>query len=189
MIHVIAFFSLLFQSILYSQILPFRHFTRDEGLVANDVTTLYQDSLKYLWNGFSERHQPVRRTQFVNYTMFNGLPSNYIDCFAESEEWFWVGTNNGLCRTPARQTSPKRSFQIFRLDSLNNPRKIYSLLNDKSGTLWCATEKGLYRVRGDSVSEFRFNGKQIDTRSIVQSSNMPYGLIMVHNCSSIVRST
>lgn len=36
---------------VFSQELPMRHYTSDEGLVQNDVNTVYEDHKGYLWFG------------------------------------------------------------------------------------------------------------------------------------------
>jgi len=153
---------------LCAQILPFRHYTHNEGLATNDVTSFYQDGLRFLWVSNANGVSRFDGTQFINYTMDDGLTSSVVYCVRESQGWLWVGTQDGLCRSPANITSERRIFTEF---GIGSSRKIFSLATDSQGTLWCATEKGIFLIRGDSVSEFFIKGKHLIANSLVYGTD------------------
>ena len=70
---------------------------------------------------------------------------------------YWVATANGLCRFNPKppQGSPgsllgqdasrRPMFEVFRPGTELN-REITQVVEDREGTIWCATRGGLYRL-------------------------------------------
>lgn len=88
---------------------------------------------------------------FRHYQVENGLSNNAVICSLQDKKGFlWFGTKDGLNRFDGY------SFKIFR--SIPNDTSsigsnfIRSLHEDYNGTLWVATERGLYKYNADKES-------------------------------------
>ncbi len=113
-------------------------------LPSKEVSTLYQDKKGFIWVGTT---QGLGRYDGYDLQMFRSdyrtpelLLNNYVRCITESEEYICVGTRNGL------NLLDKSSFRV-----IPSPRKeflhtdIKHLFTDRSGFVWIATQKSLYR--------------------------------------------
>ena len=142
----------------------FRHKASDpNSIAANVVRALYEDNFGRLWIGTDEGGLSVfdlKTEQFL--PLDNGadteLTSNDVYCIAPSaDNHIWVGTKNGLNKIAisANNQSPIKSVTHYYHDpsdknSLIYPH-VYSVLEDKNGTLWAGTtEGGLSRLEPGS---------------------------------------
>jgi ligand-binding sensor domain-containing protein len=73
-------------SLLFSQKYSYRHYTVKEGLVQNQVITIFQDSKGYIWLGTKGGVSRFDGLGFENYTVNDGLISNYILRIFEDSE-------------------------------------------------------------------------------------------------------
>ncbi len=131
-----------------SQEFPFQYYSRENGLLADAVTTLHQDSRGYLLIGSAEGLSVFDGYSFTHYRAKDGLPANFINCISESRSSpgsIWIGTRNGLANL--RQGV----IRTLQLDTTTPNQTVYSLQEDASGTLWCGTRSGLYTIRGEFV--------------------------------------
>lgn len=136
--------------------LPLKTYTTADGLVSNRISRIVRDSRGYLWfcteNGLS-RFDGVA---FTNYTTEQGLPDNGVDDLVETRDGtYWMATGKGLCRynpkglaSPGSQRLPgtEPMFVVYHPDGDQITWAIKSLYEDRSGTLWCGTWRGLYRL-------------------------------------------
>lgn len=146
--------------------LPLKIYTTADGLVSNRISRIVRDSRGYLWfcteNGLS-RFDGV---SFTNYTTEQGLPDNGVDDLLETRDGtYWVATGKGLCRYNPKglallssQLSPRSEpmFAVYHPDGDQITWAIKSLYEDRSGTLWCGTWRGLYRLERVGV-EVKFH--------------------------------
>jgi len=65
-------------SSIFSQEYSYRHYTVKDGLVQNQVITMFQDSKGYIWLGTKGGVSRFDGLKFKNYTVNDGLLSNYI---------------------------------------------------------------------------------------------------------------
>lgn len=155
----LAFF-LMVASCLAQQY-PFMHYTPREGLISNQVRSIYQDSKGRLYftsvNGLSV----YDGSRFINYTSRNGLAFDIVNCVMEmGDDSVWIVTNsnkinclvNGQLKTVA----------------LKDPTVpvINQLLRDENGSLYAATDQGLYFVDKDRFVKLPFvdtKGKDINS--------------------------
>jgi len=141
-------FSLLVACSASAQILPFRHYTRTDGLPSNAVTALLQDSRGFLWIGTSGGLSSYDGYAFKKYDRSHGLPTADITCLLESKKnpgRLWVGTSGG-----GIAILDGERFKSVEISSSGNANIVVSLAEDPSGTLWIATSGGLFRY-GTSV--------------------------------------
>ena len=132
-----------------SQLLSLRTYTQSNGLASSVVTALAQDSRGFLWIGTTNGLTRFDGNSFVSFSTPQGLPNDYITAIHESQTStgvLYVGTMlGGLARLQNSTAVP------VPLDSHSPPRTITHLVEDSSGTLWIATERGVFTVTGDSA--------------------------------------
>jgi ligand-binding sensor domain-containing protein/signal transduction histidine kinase len=135
--------------------LPIKTYTTADGLVSNRISRIVRDSRGYLWfcteNGLS-RFDGAR---FVNYTVEEGLPDDEVNDLLETRGGaYWIATGNGLVRynpkglplpygKASRQS--ERMFAVYRVGAERITSIIKALYEDRSGTIWIGTWRGLYR--------------------------------------------
>jgi signal transduction histidine kinase/ligand-binding sensor domain-containing protein len=134
------------------QLLPLRSYTTKDGLISNAVTAVLQDSRGYLWIGTNEGLSVYDGATFANSTTVEGLSNNYVTSLMESKRrpgTIWIGTTQrGLTRWR------DGSFSRIAVGTTQLTNNISSLDEDTSGTLWCGTSDGVFRVQGDSARPF-----------------------------------
>jgi len=135
-----------------AQLLPLQYYSRQNGLVADGVTALCQDSRGYLWIGTGEGLSVYDGAAFTNYTTRHGLPVNYITCIMESRVrpgTMWIGTlGGGLCKFQ------NGVFTSITLGPGHAAKEVNGLLEDPDGMLWCATPAAVYHVQNDHAMPF-----------------------------------
>ncbi len=95
---VIIFITLLtvFFKPLSAQQHIFKNYTVNDGLVANYIHRIYQDSKGFLWIATWEGLSKYDGYQFTNYNTSNGLSHNTINDFYESKDGkLYIATNGG----------------------------------------------------------------------------------------------
>jgi ligand-binding sensor domain-containing protein/signal transduction histidine kinase len=92
-----------------------------------------------LWfNSYSQQYV------FTNYSINNGLSQSVVNCiFQDSQDYIWIGTQNGLCRFNGE------TFDVFNYNpadsgSISN-NWIYAITEDRDRNLWIGTKGGLNR--------------------------------------------
>lgn len=96
-LRLIIFF--LLSSVLYtksfSQQVGFIKYTVQDGLVANPVRCVYQDSKGFIWIGTFDGLSRYDGYKFTNYTSINGLSHNFINSIVEVNGKLLIAQNNG----------------------------------------------------------------------------------------------
>ena len=113
---------------------------------------------------------------FVNFTVNDGLSSNDIRAVLEDKAGnIWFGTNAGICyydgKTITRIQIPvpdNKNFYPFNGNtSLNSQPQVWSILQDKTGTIWFGTYKdGVWCYNGKSFTHFLHNDGVINKDSL-----------------------
>ncbi len=140
--------------------LPLKAYTTANGLAHNVVNKIVRDSRGFLWFCTNEGLARFDGYSFTNYGTNEGLPHPSINDIVETSEGdYWVATNGGLCKFNPRgvptsnltlahngsESAPMFTV-IAPLDNDRFGRAINTLLQDRTGTIWCGTSRGLYRV-------------------------------------------
>ncbi|WP_308765163.1 response regulator [uncultured Bacteroides sp.] len=115
-----------------------------DKLSVNSIFNLYQDKKGFIWLGTVyglERYDGYDIQPFINnYKNPHKLTHNDIRCFAEDDNYLWVGTLQGI------NLIHKDTYQIIPfLDSKLQKKEIRDLFCDWRGNIWVAAEKSLYR--------------------------------------------
>lgn len=142
-----VFFSVIVLiSTAISQDLQFEHFNTEDGLSANTILSIFQDSKGFLWIG---TYNGLNKYDGYKFTVYknspddlNSISDNKVRAICEDSSCkIWIGTwEGGLCKfNPATQ-----KFTRYQNDPGNpasiSPSGIFSLSFDKSGNLWIGTE-------------------------------------------------
>ncbi len=146
----------------------FRHKSNNPNSIsANLVRALYEDPYGRLWIGTDGGGISIYDLKTERFTHINKktasnikLTSDEVFCFAKSKDNnLWVGTKNGLNHITI---SPDKNTPVSKITHYyhepNNSKSliyphVYSVLEDKNGTLWAGTtEGGLSRLDQGSHS-------------------------------------
>lgn len=131
-------FSISAQQIIVSPI-PFL-----DRLPMNSIFNLYQDNKGFIWVGTAYglgRYDGYDIQSFIkNYKNPHKLIHNDIRCFAEDDNYLWVGTIEGI------NLVDKVTYQITSFpDSTLQGREIRDLFCDWKGNMWVAADRSLFR--------------------------------------------
>ncbi len=142
----------LIHKIIEDPLMEFRHFTVEDGLSKNNISSLYQDRFGYLWIGTSHGLNRFNGKYFTNYFHDPGdsasILSNNIMCFAEdSEDNLWIGTDAGLTRY-IREKDCFETFRVPGMDSLFPGKYIRAIYFDEDSIVYLGFTEGFF-VRYD----------------------------------------
>jgi ligand-binding sensor domain-containing protein/signal transduction histidine kinase len=151
----LAFWLASLASFASAQQLPLKSYTTADGLVNDRISRIVRDSRGYLWfcteNGLSR----FDGHSFTNYTTAQGLPDNQVDDLLETRSGvYWIATGKGLVRyNPTGSPSPGQAAPaqinplfVTYLPGEHRNSAIKALYEDRAGTLWVGTRRGLYRL-------------------------------------------
>lgn len=115
-----------------------------DKLPVNSIFNLYQDRQGFFWLGTAyglERYDGYDIQPFINnYKNPHKLTHNDIRCFAEDDNYLWVGTVQGI------NLVDKSTYQITSFpDSALQTREIRDLICDQKGNIWVAAGKKLFK--------------------------------------------
>ncbi|MFW7522902.1 helix-turn-helix domain-containing protein [Vibrio ostreicida] len=72
------------------------------------------------------------------------MPDSHVLSVTETLTAYWVGTESGLIRYPFVSKEAEYVSKFQSVSSAPLGKKVYSLLNDKRGGVWVATERGVH---------------------------------------------
>ncbi len=151
--------------------LPIKTYTTADGLVSNRISRIKRDTRGFLWFCTEDGLSRFDGYSFTNYTMRQGLPSNWIDDFLETRNGaFLVATSAGLCifnpqgvalsqAQLASRPDAQPLFSVFRPEDGEKSARIKVLYEDRQGNLFCGTVHGLYQL---DLSNRRITFHKID---------------------------
>ncbi len=151
----------------------FDHLTVENGLSANTVLCLYQDSRGFLWIG---TYNGLNRYDGYKFKIFKNdisdstsISDNQIRAICEDNKGnLWIGTWTGGLNKFNRDTE---TFQRYKYspDSLNciSSNSVFALSKDKSGNIWIGTGGGgLNKLNIDDESFSCYKNIPGDTSSL-----------------------
>lgn len=149
------FIPIFFIGAALAQQFPARHYTSDEGLLCNEVLTIFQDShLGYLWFGTCEGISRFDGKRFKNYTEKNsGLGGTVIrDITEDSQHHLWVAYTGGIARLKG-----EHFVNYTNKDGLPGTDVINLWAEPQKG-LWILTEQGVSYFSGDQFVSYPLEG-------------------------------
>jgi len=130
-----------------SKILRFEHLTTESGLPRNQVYSLLQDHIGYIWTGTGDglsRYDGYRFKTFNNKTS-NLLGKHVSSIYEDKEDTLWVATNMGF----SKFNKSTELFENFTIDStlISGRKNLYAtkILEDNNNQFWIGSQKGLYQ--------------------------------------------
>src|SRR3989442_428063 len=157
----ISLISLIFvSSVAQGERLPLRAYTTADGLAHNEINKIVRDSRGFLWFCTADGLSRFDGYVFTNYGTDQGLPhANVTDLLETRSGEYWVATYGGIVRFNPKGAPSNRVVYageaiaiapmftaIVPEDQDRRARAITVLLEDRNGTIWCGTLKGLSRL-------------------------------------------
>lgn len=143
-----------------------RRYTTANGLPNSQIRALFQAADGVLWIGTSLGYAAIRNRQ----VSFAATTQSEVRAFASAPGGgLWIATETALLLRTAQSTSAQFA------DILRG-RHLWSLHRDRTGSLWIATERGLFRVVGDSIHEYGI-GDGLRGNSIASIAEEPDGTL------------
>lgn len=156
------------------------HSTSQFQAAADNVHCGLQDKAGNLW--FGTTGDGVYRydgKSFTNFTMKDGLDTNQILSILEDRVGnIWFGSRNGICRFDGKTITqipiPVSYNTFYSSVSSNNysstKNAVWSIMQDKSGTLWFGTDEGVYCFNGKTFTRFLDNSNIINQSGLTLKS-------------------
>jgi len=146
-IFIIFVFFIKFQnSYSQSKVLRFEHLTTESGLPRNQVHSLIQDNVGYIWAGAGDglsRYDGYRFKTFNNKTS-NLSGKHVVSIYEDKKDALWVATNKGF----SKFDKSTETFVNYAIDSLQivNDKNFYAtkILENDSNQFWIGSQKGLF---------------------------------------------
>jgi len=148
--------------------LPLKVFTTADGLARDGINRIFRDSRGFLWFATHEGLSRFDGYQFTNYTADQGLPQGSVNDILETRNGeFWIATREGVVhfnplgvaqshltvadpQDSLGSTVPnysKAMFVTYYPAADKGSRMINALVEDRDGSIWCGTLKGVYKLK------------------------------------------
>ncbi len=133
-----------------------RAYSRDDGLAANSVHAIHQDTIGNFWFATEEGISHYDGQRFETYTVEDGLTDNNVSSILEDRHghlWFttghfWSRQGRGVSRYDGEK------FQNFTSSDGLGADLVWAAAEDRHGHIWFATEAGMSRYDGEDFKTF-----------------------------------
>jgi signal transduction histidine kinase/ligand-binding sensor domain-containing protein len=156
-------------AVVAAQLLPFRYYSMKNGLPSNQVTCILQDSKGFLWIGTSEGLSIYDGDSFSTYSPQNGLSFGFVTDIIEDRGapgTMWIATNGGGLRKLS-----DGQFTAFHPAERKPGDFVSTLMQDRSGTVWCGSDSGVFLVRAGIISSFHEERGFRGVKTIVETDD------------------
>jgi ligand-binding sensor domain-containing protein/signal transduction histidine kinase len=144
---------LLWPLLARAEQLPIKVFTTADGLSQNTINRIVRDSRGFLWFCTGDGLSRYDGHSFVTFGIEQGLPHRRVNDLLETRDGeYWVATGGGLCLFDPKgeptnhPASGQPMFTVFQPGHEERSKVVTRLWQDRTGTLWCGTQRGLFRV-------------------------------------------
>ena len=138
--------------------MPVTTFTKVHGLSHEYVIDILTDSRGFVWLATQDGVSRFDGARFTTYEKRDGVPDRAINSVLETRDGtIWVSTNGGGVarfdpRGAAGPDGQRHLFTAFRVGPDRRTNRVNRLAEDESGSLWAATDGGLFRrTAGDGA--------------------------------------
>ena len=140
----------------------FRHFTTENGLANNIVTSLFQDSKGYIWIGTIDGLQRYDGCRFVNYlpdihdpeALHNGW---IFTTFEDSKQRLWIGTASGGAYLLNRVSGKFYNYGLHDPKGVPTINGVIKFVEDSKGDIWLMNSDGYFRLNNTSNQFENYN--------------------------------
>jgi ligand-binding sensor domain-containing protein/signal transduction histidine kinase len=142
----------------------FTEYTSFNGLPANRVSALMEDSESNIWVATNAGLCRLGTRRIVNYMLTGRLANSYVGAIAQDKAGnFWFGTPYGLTSLTGDR------FTNFTTANGLHSSYILSLLVDQAGAVWIGTGRGLNRFSGRRILRDPWNPAGARLTTVVRS--------------------
>ncbi len=129
------------------------HFTKDQGLLDNTVTSLTADSQDKVWIGSQSGLNLWNGSHFRAFTAQDGLPDDFVSNVNVARSGMvWITTRAGMCRFIGGQIVPYE----LRTESQGRSPEYLGAYEDRQGNLWAFGDTYLINLtEGQRFNYFR----------------------------------
>ncbi|MCP4157260.1 MAG: hypothetical protein GY757_56640, partial [bacterium] len=133
-----------------AQTLPFRNYSKKNGLPGDRVQCMHQETNGYLWFGTRNGLSRFDGHRFTNFPTADNPQDNFISTLLEDREGtLWIGTLGGKIYSYSGTTFKNHiRHEQRRTTSAPYANAIFAGAEDHNGILWFATANGLLRFDG-----------------------------------------
>lgn len=134
------------------------YFNATNGLGSDWVSSIVQDLQGDIWFGTRDGISRYDGQRFTRYTTKDGLANDHVHfLIVDHKGWLWAATEEGVsCFDGSRFSSfpiPAADLSVY--PYYEGPKRINSMLQDKSENIWFATNGGgAYRYDGKTLTNF-----------------------------------
>src|SRR5690606_110832 len=148
--------------------------TKSQGTTEHqNIHCSLQDKDGNLW--FGTTGEGVYRydgKEFTQYTEKDGLSNNIVWSIVEDNSGnIWIGTDDGVCRFDGK-TFSKIPFTVTNANGFvtaipqSGKNAVWSMFQDKSGSIWFGTSQDLYCYDGKYFSRFLDKGNVLNKQQL-----------------------
>ncbi len=129
------------------------HYTRTQGLLDENVTSLAADNQESIWIGTKSGLNLFKQQKFQSFTVRDGLPDNLISgVHVARSGTVWITTRNGMCRFINGRIAPYE----FQTESQGRSPEYLGAYEDRRGNLWAFGDTYLINLaEGKRFNYFR----------------------------------
>ncbi|MCO7224880.1 diguanylate cyclase [Pleionea sp. CnH1-48] len=135
----------------YSELNTFKMYSQNEGLINDEVHTLYPDSSGNLWLGTRSglSFLDTKNNQFHHVNQIEGSDvkmEHSVSSIVETQAGFWIGTQNGLFFLADHSKKLVSVNAVYERSLGLSDNAIKGMMVDHADKLWVSTEMGLDRL-------------------------------------------
>lgn len=141
----------------------FRHIDSSDGLSANNVKCIVQDSLGFMWfgtkNGLNRYDGSILRV-YECFDEKRGVGNNNIGSLYEDENSIiWIGTDRGIYQYDPHYDSITFADRATPDGEVPN-NWVQTIVGDRKGSVWALLpDQGLFHYKGGMLKRFKFADK------------------------------
>ena len=133
----------------------FTLFKKADGLPNNNLTSGYADKQGGIWFGTLRGLSHFADGKFVNYSVHDGLPGDTVNAISlDSKNNLWVSTTRGLARLTEGKFVTLTGTKEFPDTTFFRVHNFSNTFEDKSGTIWMSTRRGVVAYSNGSTKHF-----------------------------------
>ncbi|HEY1039780.1 MAG TPA: two-component regulator propeller domain-containing protein, partial [Bacteroidia bacterium] len=157
----------------------FRNFTKDDGLISNDILSIYEDDQHNIWVGTIEGLSKFNGKSFKNYSEKDGVGSYEIYNINKSSDGnIWISTFGGGIKI----IKGDKVTQTLDTSNALPTNNVFCTLEDKDGSVWVGLySEGLVKISKEGKLLHRFKDLRPDLRncSAFSLAQSPDGTVWV----------